>query len=477
MLRKPLLIQQEVDGKIVKTKLVKRSGRPFLIGSSRKADIRVLNNAVEGIHSALEYRHPHWYVINMDPMAEKPELKIDKNSEIKVANQTIKIFLGEEPKKTYAEHVVESKEYNAHHVMVCVGDNVLNTKYLPMSQPYALNVGSEIKILQPPTSGAWVETSLGKFVIKQRLAFKPLALAKPKLSLEGAVEPETKTGLIVAVILGMLLVLGATLIPLLEKEEAKEDNQFVQMIFDQKMVKKLQKEAKQAQSSQFAQAPKQKIDTTPVPKQQVAQKVVKDIKNIGISNLVAKISKRASLNSLQIQAVGKTADDLNTGSAMARIGGSQKVANKVDATGSSYALGGVKTDGKAGGSGTYAKGTSLGGVGVGAGSVDILEEETYVDGGLDKEVIAEYIKSKLGQIRYCYERQLSGNPNLHGTVLIKFTIGAAGNVAGQSVARTTLKDANVEECILRRVAGWNFPLPKGGTSVVVSYPFLFKSIN
>ncbi|MCB0348390.1 MAG: hypothetical protein KDD37_06115, partial [Bdellovibrionales bacterium] len=319
MLRRPLLIQQEVGGKIVKTKLVKQSKKPFVIGSSRKADIRLLNEDVVGVHSALEYRHPHWYVIHMDPTVEKPEVKIDKDSEFKIAGQTIKIFLGAEPKKTYNDHNVEAKQFNAHHIMVCAGNEVLSTQYLPMTQPYALNVGSEIKVLPAPTSGAWVETKFDRFTIKQRLTFKPLALQAPPVSLNLALEPETRNGLIVAIGLAMLLLLGATILPMLNKEEEKEDNQFVQMIFDQKMVKKLQQEARQAQSSQFAEAPKQKIDTTPVPKQQVAQKVVKDIKKIGISNLVAKISKRASMNALQINAVGKTADDLNTGAAMARI--------------------------------------------------------------------------------------------------------------------------------------------------------------
>jgi outer membrane biosynthesis protein TonB len=476
VLRKPLLVQQEIDGRIVKTKLLKQSKRPFVIGSSRKADMRILNDSTPGVHTALEYRHPHWYVMSMDPNSDTPETKIDKSSEIKIAGQKFKIFVGEENKKIYEDHINASKQFNAHHIVVFAGQNIVNSQYLEMNQPYGLNLGTEIKVLPAPTTGEWVVTELGKFTIRQRLTYKPEELAKPSLTLDALLDPETRNGLLIAGAFTLILLLGINLMPEKKLEEKKEDNEFVQMIFDQKVVKKLQQEAKQAQSQNFNNAPQQKIDTTPVPKQQIAQKVVKDIKNIGLSNLVAKISSRASVNALQIQAVGKTADDPNTGSALSKIG-SQKVAGKVDATGSSHSIGGVKTDGKAGGSGTYSKGTGLAGAGVGTGTVDVLEEETYVDGGLDKEIIAEYIKSKLGQIRYCYERQLSGNPNLHGTVLIKFTIGGNGNVSTQSVARTTLKDANVEECILRRVAGWTFPLPKGGTSVVVSYPFLFKSIN
>ena len=104
-----------------------------------------------------------------------------------------------------------------------------------------------------------------------------------------------------------------------------------------------------------------------------------------------------------------------------------------------------------------------------------LEEETEIDGGLDKEAIARVIRSQLGQIRYCYERQLSASPELYGKILVKFTIGAAGSVVAQAIGNTSLNNAMVEGCILRRVAGWQFPTPKGGTNVLVTYPFLFKS--
>jgi TonB family protein len=83
----------------------------------------------------------------------------------------------------------------------------------------------------------------------------------------------------------------------------------------------------------------------------------------------------------------------------------------------------------------------------------------------------------LGQIRYCYERQLSASPDLYGKVAVKFVIGAAGEVTSQQIGSSTLKNAMVEGCILRRVARWKFPNPKGGTSVIVTYPFLFKSLN
>jgi TonB family protein len=113
----------------------------------------------------------------------------------------------------------------------------------------------------------------------------------------------------------------------------------------------------------------------------------------------------------------------------------------------------------------------------GSGGIGLLEEEGEISGGLDKEIIASYIKSQLGQILYCYERQLSARPDLFGKVSVRFTIGSSGQVDEQSIADTSLKDKLVESCILQRVGKWKFPAPDGGTRVLVTYPFLFKSTN
>ena len=39
---------------------------------------------------------------------------------------------------------------------------------------------------------------------------------------------------------------------------------------------------------------------------------------------------------------------------------------------------------------------------------------------------------------------------------------------------TTLKDAAVGNCIAKAVRRWKFPKPRGGGSVIVSYPFVLQ---
>jgi len=172
------------------------------------------------------------------------------------------------------------------------------------------------------------------------------------------------------------------------------------------------------------------------------------------------------------------AGEADSGRALAAVG-------KVDSSGRNWngeatANGGgkgVSTGGVGAGKGAGGMGTGLAAGKTGNGGVGLIEEESEVVGGLDREVIAQYIKSQLGQILYCYERQLSANPDLYGKVAVKFTIAGTGQVETQAINQTTLKSTPVEGCILNKIAKWKFPEPKGGTRVVVTYPFLFKSTN
>jgi hypothetical protein len=112
----------------------------------------------------------------------------------------------------------------------------------------------------------------------------------------------------------------------------------------------------------------------------------------------------------------------------------------------------------------------------GRAGVDSLEKEADVEGGgLDPEVIAAVIKKHLGEILYCYERQLSAQPDLYGKVAVKFIIGSSGQVDSARILQTSLNSHPVENCIQSRLMRWKFPEPKGANQVVVTYPFLFKN--
>jgi outer membrane biosynthesis protein TonB len=56
-------------------------------------------------------------------------------------------------------------------------------------------------------------------------------------------------------------------------------------------------------------------------------------------------------------------------------------------------------------------------------------------------------------------------------------IGSNGMVKTTAVKQSTLPDPKLDDCILRRLAKWPFPQPKGGVEVSVSYPFIFKNLG
>lgn len=181
----------------------------------------------------------------------------------------------------------------------------------------------------------------------------------------------------------------------------------------------------------------------------------------GISTAVA--AGVAAKQTGQLAAVGKGA---------ANIAGAAKLGNL-----------GIKGSGQgfSGGSGT-GLGTGVGsgigsgvGQGIGGGGYKLVEEESIVDGGLDKSVIAAIIQNNLSQIKYCYERQLVAEPDLFGKVVARWEINAGGTVENTSVKQTTLNSTPVEQCMMGKISGWKFPQPKNGVRVTVTYPFLFKS--
>lgn len=93
-------------------------------------------------------------------------------------------------------------------------------------------------------------------------------------------------------------------------------------------------------------------------------------------------------------------------------------------------------------------------------------------GDLDKNIIRRYIRKKLPQIKYCYEKQLLVKPKLEGTVTTQFTI--SGNGAVISVQASGIGDPAVESCVAAAIKSIQFPKPKGGGLVNVRYPFTFR---
>lgn len=106
--------------------------------------------------------------------------------------------------------------------------------------------------------------------------------------------------------------------------------------------------------------------------------------------------------------------------------------------------------------------------------VNISVGRPVIMGSLSMEIIRRVIRSHRDQIKYCYSKELTRNPNLAGKVSVKFTISPKGYVQQANVSNTTLRNASVERCICQKIRTWKFPEPKGGGIVIVNYPFILK---
>jgi pSer/pThr/pTyr-binding forkhead associated (FHA) protein len=93
-------------------------------------------------------------------------------------------------------------------------------------------------------------------------------------------------------------------------------------------------------------------------------------------------------------------------------------------------------------------------------------------GDLDKNIIRRYIRRKLPQIKYCYEKQLLVNQGLSGTVVSEFNIMPDGSVKGSKASGV---NDTVSSCVAGVIGTIQFPKPKGAGLVKVRYPFTFRS--
>ena len=99
------------------------------------------------------------------------------------------------------------------------------------------------------------------------------------------------------------------------------------------------------------------------------------------------------------------------------------------------------------------------------------------EGALSREEIQRVLSRALSQIKYCYERELTRDPTLQGKVVAQWSIDATGHVTGAALAEDTFttSGAPVGSCVLRVLQRMQFPMPKGGGAVSVTYPFVFTA--
>jgi len=86
--------------------------------------------------------------------------------------------------------------------------------------------------------------------------------------------------------------------------------------------------------------------------------------------------------------------------------------------------------------------------------------------GTATSALTSALAGRAGQSRSCYEKALSSNATLEGTLTVGVKVGLAGQVCSARVVADGLHDPGVSNCVVNRFAGSTFPAPQGGCAEV-----------
>ncbi len=506
MKRCALHLEHKFKSRLISRKVVEKGRRPYVIGHARDVDLRLLGERIGPIHALIEFDQANWKLVDLGSehgtwidQEAISEHDLKSATVVHIGHHEIRMTPLEYERPVFnsrmsphqaVDDMDESHRTWFHQIVIKKRGVVKETRLLPAQDEFAMRVEGELVTLRPPESGRWVDVKRGDYHFRHRLVQSQIVDDSLRGRIEGLHRDSPRAfalaGLVILFLLSVLMFAPRPPDGALKTVDPMQ-NKYTQIIFDAEKIKKSRDESQKLKKHLMGQSQIGEIKSTPggdagrtQPSEvsPVATKVISNLKSAGLSQLIGKISKRAAQNVVFVPSAGVSPDEVGSGRALGAgsslVGSdSQNLAGLQGGEGQS--VGKVGTAGRGGGSSSYMGSGALSRGNVGNAEVGILEEETIVEGGLDREIIARVIKSYLGQIRYCYERQLSANPDLYGKVLVRFTIGANGAVTSQTIGTSSLKNSMVEGCILRRVASWQFPTPKGGTHVLVSYPFLFKS--
>jgi TonB family protein len=113
--------------------------------------------------------------------------------------------------------------------------------------------------------------------------------------------------------------------------------------------------------------------------------------------------------------------------------------------------------------------------GRGKGRYKVIPGRTVTKGCLNQKQVMRVITRVQNQAKYCYERELTKNPNLSGKVITTFQINSTGSVSWVRIPSSTMGNTSVEKCLEKVVRRLRFPPCKGGGTAQITYPWIFKS--
>ncbi len=480
-----LLIEQRGPQGLQKTWRLRSEQGQATFGTSKHADLRSPETSAKGIQGLFEFRNGVWRYISLDlnqqNLEEPVEKDLTESTELRIGASYLRVVPFESRKTLFSDldsQAISKKTPGSQAYQIFLvqhGNQILETQILSLGSTFVSKYDPAKTKISTQEAIQWIRIQLGDFEISQRTVFLSAEQAKQLQKTDRFFDSGSKKLFIPVFVASLLLGLMFLLSPSSRDASEAAKNSIPPEIREARLV--IPKKKKTSAGIPTPQPIKaQQAPNIPTPSAGPAAapnrlSALKSLSTSRISQLIGKVSATSAKSQNIIVSQGTEAGNGPSGSALSALGKRNQEGKdwKTNTPGVT-----VSTVGNAGGT----KGMGKLAVGkTGSGGAELLEDESEVSGGLDKEVIAQYIRSQLGQILYCYERQLSAQPNLYGKIAVSFTIGPVGTLETQRISETSLKSTQVEGCILQKVAKWKFPAPEGGTRVKVTYPFLFKSTN
>jgi hypothetical protein len=109
------------------------------------------------------------------------------------------------------------------------------------------------------------------------------------------------------------------------------------------------------------------------------------------------------------------------------------------------------------------------------GRVKTLRPRLSGEGKLETQEVQRVMRAHLGELQYCYEKQLRRDPTLHGKIVVRWTVDERGRVVDAKDRGSTVKSPDAIQCVLSKIRRWRHPKPRGGF-VIVDHAFIFNTL-
>ncbi len=106
-----------------------------------------------------------------------------------------------------------------------------------------------------------------------------------------------------------------------------------------------------------------------------------------------------------------------------------------------------------------------------------MSRNVKIKGGLTRDQVKSVIDAHMDDVTYCYETALMSSPSLGGKIIFEWKVQGSGSVGAVNIKSSSVKSNSIHACIKSAIKSWPFPQPSGGSSVQVSYPFIFDTVG